>query len=723
MKTTLNITGMHCASCASGLEGTFKNTPHIQTANVNFATQKAILEFDEQKISLDQITQIIKDSGYNIEKKDKHTAGHTHQEDQNLGYYLKYFLGSLVFGLPVLSMMFIKTPTGIKLLQIDLIMYVHALLTALVVFFFGKHFHKIAFKKLLKGNFNMDSLVSLGTLTALFYSIYAMFNHKDVFFEASVAIVIFINLGRYLETKGRGQAGKAIEKLLALSVKEARVIDGNQEKNIPLENVQKGAILLVKPGEKIPLDGIIIEGNSNVDESMLTGESLPVSKKIGEEVFGATLNQNGALKIKVTKIGTETMLSQIVQMVEDAQSSKAPIQHLVDKVSSIFVPIIIGISILTFLLWFLFTKNVETALINAVAVLVIACPCALGLATPIAILVGTGVGAKKGILIKNGETFEKSKKITTVVFDKTGTLTEGKPEVTSVIWAPAINPQEASLKTATLEKLSEHPLASAIVNHFKSNEITSGNTLKVNQFENISGKGILGEIGNQKYYIGRSNFLEENHIILDADLLAQSKQLEKQAQTVIFIGAEKQHIGIIAIADKPKTDAFEAIKNLQAKQIEVIMLTGDNQTVANSIAKKLGITNVIAEVFPHEKAEKVTTLQKEGQIIAFVGDGINDAPALAKSDLGIAMGTGSDIAIETGDIIIVKGSPTKVFEAIRLSQKTFQIIKQNLFWAFAYNIIGIPIAAFGFLNPVFASFAMAMSSVSVVFNSLRIKKI
>ena len=718
MKKTLQITGMSCASCARGLEGTFENAAGIQNAAVNFATKKAVIEYDESTIVLDEIVKMIQDSGFDVAKKE------SEESKDEVKVYLYKFLGSFVFGAPLFSMMFAEIKTGIKFWGIDLSMLIFATLTTIVVFFFGIHFHISAFKKFRKAQFTMDTLVSLGTLAAFFYSLYALATDRHVFFEAAVAIIIFINLGRYLEAKGKGQAGQAIKKLLELGVKEARIVTKKEEKLIPIEHIKKDEVLLVKPGEKIPLDGIVIEGVSSVDESMLTGESLPVTKKEQDPVFGGTLNQNGALKIKVEKIGNETVLAQIVKMVEDAQSSKAPIEHLADKIASVFVPAILFISALTFVTWFFVSNNFETALINSVAVLVIACPCALGLATPIAILVGTGQGAQKGILIKNGETFEKSKQINTVVFDKTGTLTEGKPKVTEVVWSKEAQkkPLEHDLhlkNIVSLEKLSEHPLALAVVNYFEKNDTKT----EVENFKSVTGKGVTGEIGHNQYFIGRQTFLEENTIKIESDLKGKANLLEKEGKTVIFAGTRGICVNIIAISDTPKKDAKTAVQQLQKKNIEVIMLTGDNQTVAQSIGKMVGINKVIAEVFPGDKANEVKKLQQQGKTVAFIGDGINDAPALVQSDLGIAMGTGSDIAIESGNIVVVKGSPTKVLQAIQLSQKTFSIIKQNLFWAFIYNSIGIPIAALGFLSPVFASFAMAMSSVSVVFNSLRIKRI
>ncbi len=718
MKKKLDITGMSCASCARGIEKSLMTINGIQKIVVNFATKKALITFDEKIISLGEIIKELRKTGFDIAKTEPQQASKKEEKQ-----YFRKFIGSLFFGTPLFLMMFVEIKTGKMIWGVDLSMLVFAFLTTIVVFIFGRHFHLSAFLKLRKGQFSMDTLISLGTLSAYFYSLYALPTSRHVFFEAAAAIIIFINLGRYLEVKGKGQASKAIQKLLQLGVKEARLIRDDQEFFVKIEEISKGDILLVKPGEKIPLDGEIIQGSSSLDESMLTGESLPINKKEGEQVFGATFNQNGTLRIRVEKTGDETVIAQIVKMVEDAQTSKAPIEKLVDKISSVFVPIILLISVATFVGWYFFSDKFEISLINAVAVLVIACPCALGLATPIAILVGTGQGAQKGILIKTGETFEKSKQINTVIFDKTGTLTEGKPKVTQIVWSKILQKKEHEqnlhLENITaLESLSEHPLAQAVVDYAKN-----AKKREVQNFKNFTGQGIRGQIDHREYLIGRRTFLEENNYKVSAELKNEAKFLENEGKTVIFISTQDAPIGIIAIADIAKQDAKAVVQKLETQKIEVVMLTGDNQAVAKTIAHNLGIKKVIAEVFPGDKAGEIKKLQKQGKIVAFVGDGINDAPALVQADLGLAMGTGSDIAIESGNIVIVQGSPMKVWQAIELSQKTFSIIKQNLFWAFFYNSVGIPIAALGFLNPMFASFAMVLSSVSVVFNSLRIRRI
>jgi Cu+-exporting ATPase len=595
------------------------------------------------------------------------------------------------------------------------------MLTALVVFVSGAHFHKSAGKKLLRMQFNMDSLVSLGTLAAFFYSVWAMFAKEHVYFEAAAAIITLINLGKWLEALSRGRASEALNKLLQLGAKKARVVkpDGEEEL-IATSEVKVGDILIVKAGEKVPLDGEIVKGEGAIDESMLTGESIPVSKGKGDEVFGATINHNGNLQIKVTHQEGDTILASIIKMIEDAQNSKAPVEKLVDRISGIFVPIVIIFAVITFVVWYLITRDFAAALIPAVATLVIACPCSLGLATPTAIMVGTGKGAKNGILIKNGETLEKSQKINVVVFDKTGTLTKGKPQVTDI---KAFNTDEKELQEIaySLAKMSEHPLSVAIAKHLAKNQ-SQGQALE--NFNEIGGKGIKAK--NPKgelVLLGNQKLLEAESVEFDSESESQLKKLTRQGKTPVIIAKEKQVIGLIALRDEPRPESLPAISRLKKQGLKVMMITGDNQKTAEAIAKEIQIDEVIAEVLPQDKANKIKELKMQGNNVAFVGDGINDAPALAECDLGIAMGSGSDIAIETGSIILVQNNPEKVASAILLSKKTFSTIKQNLFWAFIYNTVGIPIAAFGLLSPIFASLAMSLSSVSVVTNSLRIKRL
>jgi Cu+-exporting ATPase len=541
-----------------------------------------------------------------------------------------------------------------------------------------------------------------------------------LYFETGVVIAALILLGRYFEARSRGQASDAIEKLLELGAKTAHVRRDGSEQDIPIEEVQVGDILLVKPGEKVPVDGKVVDGGSSVDEAMLTGESMPVNKTMGDDVFGATINISGVLHIQATKVGQDTALAQIVKMVTDAQVNKAPIQKLADQVSGVFVPIVLGIAIVTAVAWYLVTGDIYQSFVPAVAVLVIACPCSLGLATPTAILVGTGVGARRGILIKNGEALERGKRIDVVVFDKTGTLTEGKPKVTEVVaFGTQMAPNDLLALAASIERLSEHPLAQAVVRAAQEKNVP---LVDVSDFENLAGKGVRGKIGDHAVLVGSSRLLLEQGVPI-LKPVAKIEQHEAEGKTVFLVARDQKLLGMIAVADTLKEDAKTAIDRLRAQGIETVMMTGDNRRTADAIARQIGIDVVFAEVLPQDKAGHVQQLQKQGKRVAFVGDGINDAPALVQADLGIAVGTGTDIAIEAGNIVLVKGHPLKVLEALALSRLTFRTIKQNMFWAFFYNVAAIPLAAFGLLNPMIAAAAMAGSSLTVVGNSLRIKRL
>ena len=597
--------------------------------------------------------------------------------------------------------------------------WVEAVLSVIVILGIGREFHISFLKQLKRGRADMDTLISMGTLAALAYSIWALASGvPESYFETGATITALILLGRYLEAKSRGQASEAIKKLMQLGAKTARRLTNGKEEEVAIEDVKTGDMLLIKPGEKIPVDGVVASGQSDVDESMLTGESMPVSKKTGDEIFGATMNINGAVQMKATKVGEGTVLAQIVRMVSEAQTQKAPIQKLVDRVAGIFVPIVLAIALVTAIGWYIVTKDITASIIPAVAVLVIACPCALGLATPTAIMVGTGLGARRGILIKNGEALEKGKRIDVVLFDKTGTLTEGKPQVVRVVSFVGLSEKDVLAIAASVEQSSEHPLAQAVVNAAKE----KGITFKVaEQFKNISGKGVQATLDSRPVYVGNMRFMREAGVSTDESKAAVEK-LEQEAKTVVGVAPDGTLVGIIAIADVEKPDAKAAVAALRAAGVTVGMISGDNKATAEAIGKSVGVDLVLAEVLPQEKVAQVKKLQSEGKKVAFVGDGINDAPALAQADMGIAMGTGTDIAIETGSIVLVKGSPMKVVEALQLSQATFRNIKQNLFWAFGYNVAAIPLAALGLLNPMIAAGAMAFSSVSVVLNSLRIKR-
>jgi len=717
----LKITGMTCGSCAKLNESAILAIEGVKSAKVNIANNKAQVEFNEKKTSVKEIITTVEKIGYGASEiaAMDHDMGEENEKETKIAR--NRFLGAALFTIPVFSAMVApELATGIKWLGLDLIMWMHMVFTAIVVFVFGWHFHKSTAKKLMHLRSNMDSLVSLGTLSSFFYSFWAMFSGHPVYFEAAGAIITLINLGKWLEDINKGKASNALKKLLELGAKDALVIRDGKEIKIPLEEIKIGDILHVKAGEKIPLDGQIISGEASIDESMLTGESIPVDKKEGEEVFGATINLNGNIKVKVTKFQSDTILSRIIAMVEDAQMSKAPIQKLADTISGIFVPIVMVISIITFVTWYLLSGSIETSILPAVAVLVIACPCALGLATPTAIIVGTGVGAKNGILIKNGETLEKSNKIDIVVFDKTGTLTSGEPKVTDIVTFEF--PKERVVKIATsLASLSNHPLSKAIA---KYGEDQKSDKATLINFKEISGQGVIAECKEHgtKILLGNKKLMDKENIRIDDSALKETLKLSNDGKTPIFVAHGDILIGVIGLMDTVKEDSYEAVNKLKKLGIKILMITGDNENTAQAIGKTLGIDKVLAEVLPEHKASEIKKLQESGKNVAFVGDGINDAPALAQADLAIALGTGTDIAMETGNIIIMQGSPMKVFTAIKLSQRTFSTIKQNLFWAFVYNVIGIPIAALGLLNPILASLAMSMSSVSVVTNSLRIKR-
>ncbi|GEO79386.1 P-ATPase superfamily P-type ATPase copper transporter [Companilactobacillus mindensis DSM 14500] len=627
----------------------------------------------------------------------------------------KRFWIALIFSLPMLFGM-ILMPFGIMIPGGEWTQFV---LTTIVMAVAARPFLQSAWASFKKHHSNMDTLVAIGTATAYVYSIYAMITKQAVFFESAAFVITFVLLGQVFEERMRNNASNAIEKLVNLQAKEAEVLHDGKLVKIPLDDVVAGDLIRVKPGQKIAVDGVITEGSSTVDESMVTGESMPVTKNVGDKVIGSTMNSNGTFMFKAEKVGSETMLSQIVELVKKAQNSHAPIQNLTDKVSEIFVPVVLILAILTFLVWYVFLgATVATSLIYAVSVVVIACPCALGLATPTALMVGTGRGAKMGILIKNSEVLEEVNDVKTVVMDKTGTITKGKPEVTDIIG----NEKQVLEIASALEESSEHPLATAILDKAKADQITS-NT--VDDFQAIEGKGVSATINGQKAFVGNDKLL--NDVKIDEELHAQMIKLQNEAKTVVFVGLADQIIGLIAIQDAPKETSKEAIATLKSRGLRTVMLTGDNKRVADAIAQEVGIDEVIADVLPGDKADHVKALQENGKV-AFVGDGINDAPALTMADVGIAMGSGTDIAIESGGIVLMKNDLRDVAKALELSKKTFNRIKLNLFWAFIYNVLGIPVAAGLFyaigltLSPELAGLAMAFSSLSVVTSSVLLNK-
>jgi len=715
----IKIEGMSCASCAANITKGLNKNEGVKTAEVNFATEKAVVEFDESKTSLKEIKKIITDLGYEIGENEKTDAEmKTIEKNQKIKV-----IAATILSIPlILRMIWLWEIPG-SFWGISMTDWVQHDIAFIVVFVFGWQFHSSAIKQLRKGQSNMDTLISLGTLTAYFYSLWAMIFGGHLYYESAAAITALILLGKYLELKTKGRASQAMKKLMELGVKKARVIEANGEEiEKEVANIKIGEIVLVKPSEKIPLDGEVIEGESNIDESMLTGESLPVSKTSGDKVFGATINRDGLIKIKVTQIGENTVLAQIIKTVEEAQSFKAPMQKLADKISAIFVPTAIGISILTFIGWYVATGSISISIINAVAVLVIACPCALGIATPIAVMVGSSVGAKKGILIKNGDSFEKAKNIDIIVFDKTGTLTKGEPIVQEII----INPENDFKKNhilkigASLAKNSEHPLSRAIVDKSVKEDIELA---EMAEFKEIPGRGVTAKCAQHKtkLFLGNKKLFKENS--LDITWIDQILEKNKNSGgTINFVSHGENIIGAFLIADEIKETAKKTINKIREMGLKSMMISGDNENTARVVAKEIGVDNYLAEVLPHEKQNEIKNLQSKGLKVVFVGDGINDAPSLVQSDLGIAMGSGTDIAKESGNIIIMKNEPIKVIEAIDLSQKTFRIIKQNLFWAFFYNILAIPLAIAGIVTPMLAAIAMSFSSITVISNTLRIYK-
>lgn len=709
----LKISGMHCASCALSIEKSIKKQAGVKSASVNYANSKARVEFDGSKISLDKIEEAISQAGdYKVVADDREEL-----KTGRIAYYK--FILALILTLPLLGTMFYMPTFETSLWGVSLEKWIIHDLTFIVVFIIGWQFHKGMLKQLKMFKSNMDTLISIGTLAAYFYSLYAMFFDKHVYFETAATIITLILLGKYLEEKSKGRASLAIKKLLSLGVKKATVlVDGREEKK-DIENIKVGDVVLVKAGEKIPLDGEVLEGETSVNESMLTGESLPVSKVVGSKVYGATINNTGVIKVKIIKVGKDTVLSQIIKLVEDAQASKAPIQQLADKVSSIFVPVVIVISAVTFVIWFFILQSgFEVSLINAVAVLVIACPCALGLATPTAIMVGSGKGAANGILIKDSQSLEIAHKVDAVVFDKTGTLTEGQPTITDV-YTDGLSEDSLMKLACSLEASSEHSLANAFVKYANDNnfDIESARSVEI-----IRGQGIKGKVFDQEIYLGNRELVKNISVAEDSKYREVFENYASFGKTPIYFIKNKKIQGVLAIADVIRKSSRQAINEL-SKEVEVYMLTGDHRLTAEAIGKQLGISNIIAEVLPHQKVDEIKKLKDKGKIVAFVGDGINDAPALTLADLGIAVGGGTDIAMESGNVVLMNSDPLKVLSAIKLSKKTFRTIKQNLFFAFVYNVIAIPLAAIGLLNPMIAAAAMSFSSVSVVTNSLRIKRI
>ena len=745
MTETLKITGMTCAACSARLEKSIGGINGVVSCSVNLAAERMAVEFDPAKTSLDIIRQRIKKTGYGWAELKKYTADEDKlRKEKEIKTLRIKFIVSAVFTVPLLYIaMGHMMPFGWSLPTPEILCHSnHPLnfaltqlaLTAPVVVA-GYRFYIVGFRAVWLRSPNMDSLIAIGTAAAMIYSLYATYQitrgysdfAEQLYYETAGVIIALILLGKTLEAVSKGKTSEAIKKLMGLKPKTAVIIKDGREIEIPIDDVVIGDIILVKPGSKIPVDGVVTEGATAVDEAMLTGESMPVDKKTGDKVYAATISKNGFIKFRAEKVGSDTALAQIIKLVEDAQGSKAPIAKTVDKVCNVFVPVVFGVAVIAFIGWIIATGDFAFALTIFISVLVIACPCALGLATPTAIMVGTGKGAENGILIKGGEALETTHKIRTVVFDKTGTITEGKPEVTDIVAADGIIVDRRRLLqlAASAEKGSEHPLGEAIV---KSAEKENLDMLPITDFEALAGRGIICRINGQEILAGNIKLMNEYNIST-ASTDTESDRLANEGKTPMYISVDKKIAGIIAVADVVKSSSADAVKRLSDMRIEVAMITGDNRRTAETIAKQVGITQVLSEVLPQDKANEVKKLQAENKKIAMVGDGINDAPALAQADIGIAIGSGTDVAMESADIVLMHSDLSDVSTAVSLSKATIRNIKQNLFWAFAYNTAGIPVAAgvlyiFGgtLLSPMIAAAAMSLSSVSVLTNALRLKR-
>ena len=714
---TFAITGMTCANCSARVEKELKATEGVLEANVNLATEKATVQFDGN-LTAENLIQRVEAIGYGAILFDEaHKQKIQEEKAAYLGKMKRDLILSAVLTAPLMiamiAMLLGSHAGWVHFLHLPL---VQLILVTPVQFGVGQRFYRGAYHALKTKAPNMDVLVAMGTSAAFALSVYNGFfnpHNSDLYFESSGMIITLILLGKYLEQKAKTKTSDAIRQLMSLQAKTAMIIVAGEEREVPIEEVQVGDILRVRPGEQIPVDGKILKGQTTIDESMLTGESLPVDKQVDDQVFGGTVNTTGSIQFSATQVGSMTVLSRIIRMVEDAQGEKAPIQQIADKISSIFVPTVLGLALLTLLATGLVTGDWQQAIVHSVSVLVIACPCALGLATPTAIMVGTGLGAKSGILIKGGGALEKIAHLTTIVLDKTGTITEGKPVVADF---EAVDPQALAYLTS-LEQHSEHPLAKAIY-HYGKDQVE---ILPVDNFESLTGQGVTGVINGQSYFVGSKRGLKERNISFPEDRVLA---LEEEGKTVMFLTDSKKMLAMISVTDQVKASSKAAIAALHQSGIKVKMLTGDNPQTAQYIGEQVGLqaSDIVAEVLPEDKAQVVKELQSNGQSVGMVGDGINDAPALALADIGIAMGSGTDIAMETADITLMNSDLLSVEKSIHLSKLTLRKIKQNLFWAFLYNVIGIPFAALGFLNPIIAGGAMAFSSVSVLLNSLSLNQ-
>lgn len=709
---SFDVEGMTCASCALRIERVLGRQDGVESAVVNFAGQEARAVVDPGIVDIEGLQAAIEKLGYEItpfaEGEDRRSL--TERYDQEVAFQKRNFVGAAILTVPVMILAMVGPDARWSEI-------VQGVLTTTVVFWFGRQFHTAAWKQITSLSPAMDTLVSVGTVTAWAYSVWAVFAGYPVFFETAAMIVTLILLGRYFEARAKGRASHAITSLLELGAKQARIRRDGVEHMVDLDDLVVGSVVIVRPGEKIPTDGTIVAGTSSVDESMLTGESAAVDKAVGDDVFGATINQQGRLEIEVTRLGGNTALAQIVKLVEEAQASKAPVQRLADRVSGVFVPAVIGIAIVTFVAWMVFDGDITSAMRSAVAVLIIACPCAMGLATPTAIMVGSARGAEQGVLFKSAEVFERAKAIDTVVFDKTGTLTRGAMTLTTI---ETDEPVDRFLTlVASVEAASEHPIGMAVALGAEERELT---LQPVEDFVAHRGLGVEAGVDGVRVAVGQPRFMNELGFVISEQDAAAMERIERQGHTAFLAAWDRQVRGALGVADTVRASSKAAVSELHSLDVDVAMLTGDNVRTAEEIASEVGISRVIAGVLPAGKADEVSRLQASGRSVAFVGDGINDAPALTRADLGMAVGSGTDVAIEAGDVVLMSGDPQLAVAALGLARATFRTIKQNLFWAFAYNTAAIPLAALGFLNPMIAAAAMAFSSVSVVTNSLRLRR-
>ena len=742
-KISFHVDGMNCASCSQAVEKALAEADGVYEANVNIANDTGSIIYDQNILSKDELKELVNSSGYEITKfYDEESYQKSKEKDiKKVKKAKNKMIGTWLFTIPIMLWMVPEMFFGIVWPNHTIFNLGMIMLALPPLLYFGRQTYISAYKSVIHGGANMDVLIAMGTGAAFITGPFVFFTPMANYAGISAMIMAFHLTGRYIEEKAKGRASQAIKKLLEMEAKTATIIENDSEKEVPIEEVKTGDIMVVKPGEKIPTDGKIIEGSTLIDESMATGESMPVERSIGDEVIGATVNQNGLIKVKALKVGKDTFLSQVIKMVEEAQGTKVPIQEFADRITSIFVPTVIIIALITFVLWLLFPGilrdvgiwaqsflpwvnptlgTLTLALFATIAVLVIACPCALGLATPTALMVGSGMGAENGVLIKKGEAIQTMKDIHTIVFDKTGTITKGKPEVTDIINLKGNSKEKILQMAASVENGSEHPLGSAIINKAKEKELK---LFDIKEFKAVTGKGVKARIDRNDVFVGNIKLMKDKDIKLNKETLDKMYILEDEGKTAILISYNNGIKGIIAVADTLKEDSKKAINELKSLGLETAMITGDNKRTAQAIADKVGIDHVVSEVLPEGKVDKIKKLQNRFGTIAMVGDGINDAPALTQANVGIAIGTGTDIAIESSDITLIRGDLSSVVVAVKLSRATFRKIKQNLFWAFIYNLIAIPIAILGLLHPVIAEIAMATSSITVVTNSNTLRRV